>query len=281
VNAGAGEVAKVFLNPDKIANDTKEIQVKIHGILSNENKQKEQRYQIKLLQLKEDLLFYNKRVHRLKVTLANFLQLSKLLLLKCRNILVADQSILDKSKVLDNVNVKDKAFNDMNELIPLTYPSISSGNASQSMNLNNMGLGGGGAGPSSMGSTGTSSNMRASISVLTASNTFMNSGSSTSNNPPVMVTPLASLWKATSENLNLTTRETGSTSSNQASPGVATALSSTNSGSSSQPPVALTAQEINNIKWQLEMEKGFDALVQAIYPYIADIKEAEIFNVGK
>jgi hypothetical protein len=267
------------LNPDKIANDTKEIQVKIHGILSNENKQKEQRYQIKLLQLKEDLIFYNKRIHRLKVTLVNFLQLSKLLLLKCRNILVADQSILDKSKVLDNVNVKDKAFNDMNELIPLTYPSISSGSSSQSMNLNNMGLGGSG-GPSSMGSTGTtSSNMRASMSVLTASNTLMNSGSSTSNNPPVMVTPLASLWKSTSE--NLTTREAGTSNSNQASPGVGTAMSSTNSGSSNQPPIALTAQEINNIKWQLEMEKGFDALVQAIYPYIADIKEAEIFNVGK
>lgn len=42
-----------------------------------------------------------------------------------------------------------------------------------------------------------------------------------------------------------------------------------------------TPQELTNIKWQNEMERGFDALVQAIYPYIAELREADVFSPNR
>lgn len=37
----------------------------------------------------------------------------------------------------------------------------------------------------------------------------------------------------------------------------------------------------HNIKWQTEMERGFESLVVAIYPYIDDLPDAAIFAAGK
>lgn len=42
-----------------------------------------------------------------------------------------------------------------------------------------------------------------------------------------------------------------------------------------------TAQEINYIKWQMEMEKGFEILVKALYPYISDMRESDSFAYSK
>lgn len=248
------------------------------GITSNEIKCKEQRYQVILSQLQDDYQRYLQLVNQLKTTLINFLQYSKLLLLKCRNVLVADQSILvdkDKSKVLEYRG--GGGGYEMNDLIPLTYPSIvMNTNPLQSMNLSFLasgsllsgvgsGISGGISGPNSLGSGLTSG--REGRGSVTSGNLGAGLGGIT---PPIS-TPLASLWKTADSNV----------SSNGS--GVNNAGGNANGGNAAanNQPVALTAQEINNIKWQMEMEKGFDTLVQTIYPYIADIKEADVFNVAK
>jgi hypothetical protein len=42
-----------------------------------------------------------------------------------------------------------------------------------------------------------------------------------------------------------------------------------------------TQQELGYIKWQNEMERGFEVLVQAIYPYIAELHEAAVFSTAR
>jgi len=37
----------------------------------------------------------------------------------------------------------------------------------------------------------------------------------------------------------------------------------------------------HNIKWQVEMERGFESLVMTIYPYIDDLPDAASFAAGK
>lgn len=273
-------MAKVFLNADKIQQDIAELQKKMSGITSNEIKVKEQRYQAILAQLQDEFQRYLQLIKQLKVTLINFLQYSKLLLLKCRNVLVADQNILadkDKSKVLEYRG--GGGYYEMNDLIALTYPSIvtMNGNPMQSMNLNFLagatgaiglgtaGLGGGGIGGGAGG---------AGAAVNNSNRVGANSGNTGAGGgaAPPMSTPLSSLWKTTDSNAN------GGNAGNTGNAG-----GNANGGNAATNPqqVALTAQEINNIKWQMEMERGFDTLVQTIYPFIADVKEAEVFNIAK
>lgn len=39
-----------------------------------------------------------------------------------------------------------------------------------------------------------------------------------------------------------------------------------------------TGPDPNNVIWQTEMEKGFENLVQSIWPYVQDIADADQFN---
>jgi hypothetical protein len=314
VNAGASEVAKVFLNQEKMQTDIKEYNNKITNIISSETKSKEHSYQLKVLDLQNELTSYQQLTHKLKVTLINFLQYSRLLLLKCRNILITENllqpfnersRIIERSFMTNNYLINGGTMNDMNELMLLTYPSIlnsltnlNMSNPLQSVNLNGV-LGGGGGG-----------NIRSSV-VGSSITGLPNLNTNPSGNNPLAtsVSPssLGGLWRTNNPNFasaestsnrdysfhpsssnaggggganagNQNTQSMGSTTSNGShiNPGT-TGNSNPNLITGSQNQVALTAQEINNLKWQMEMEKGFDNLAQTIYPYISDLKEAEMF----
>jgi hypothetical protein len=47
------------------------------------------------------------------------------------------------------------------------------------------------------------------------------------------------------------------------------------------PVVVYTAQELINIRWQTEMERGFKTLVEGILPYIIDLREADMFIINR
>lgn len=303
MNAGASELAKVFLNNDKLAADLKILQTKINGIISNEIKLKEHRYQLKLIELQNEFKIYQQQILRLKVALINFLQFSRLLLLKCRNILINENNsthFTDRSKILErptgyyaNTNAMS---GDMNELMLLTYPSILSNNSAagglnnplQSVNLNSVNLMMAGGNGLAGGLPGASARASMAMNGNTTTTMMLGNGMNTASNipNPPMTSPLNSLWKGSSSE-NSSNRDTGnlnnSAMNNNNGPsngnigGGGGNNANNNNNNPPQGPVALTAQEINNLKWQMEMEKGFDVLVQSIYPYIADIKEAEIF----
>jgi hypothetical protein len=46
-------------------------------------------------------------------------------------------------------------------------------------------------------------------------------------------------------------------------------------------PSTYTQQELVYIKWQTEMERGFETLVQSIYPYIAELRESSVFSPNR
>jgi hypothetical protein len=56
---------------------------------------------------------------------------------------------------------------------------------------------------------------------------------------------------------------------------------STPTASGAPVPVVYTAQELINIRWQIEMEKGFKTLVEGIFPFISDLREADLFVVNR
>ncbi len=62
---------------------------------------------------------------------------------------------------------------------------------------------------------------------------------------------------------------------------VSTDRTTTASAATSVPPVVYTAQELINIKWQIEMERGFKSLVDGIFPFICDLREADLFVVNR
>eukprot|EP01038_Epipyxis_sp_PR26KG_P007484 gene7484-10199_t len=179
VNAGAAEVAKVFLDPNrKISNLVNQLSGEHEdksGIMMDSQSSKAN-YESLLAEEKK----FNDLIYQLKLTLIDFLHISKLLLIKSRKVLLSDVSSSESSL---NENTRD----------------------------GRMSTGGG-------------------ISPVMGDNDMIGNNNNLHNN-----------------------------NSNNNNNGMITAIDPTNT----------------NLKWQTEMQRGFDALVQVIHPFIKDMKEAE------
>lgn len=283
MNAGASEVAKTFLNKEKIIADEEIIRFKLKEIKEQENNgiipQNEAR--MKSLELEHELYQYQQSIEKLQITLLNFLECAKLLLLKSRNIFYNERIAaliqqyaarqdtplqMDKSRVIEaaiaasNLGLANSSSLTA-ELFQMTYPSI-------------MGL---------YNTIGSGNLERAAQRTSAASNNLNAIAGSMNSLPPLPPTTSTALSRKNTAGDNLATAGAGTGTAgaagaggNAATGGAGAAGAAAVSGNTN---AALTAQEINNIKWQSEMEKGFDNLVETIYPFISDLREAEIFNV--
>jgi hypothetical protein len=282
VNAGASEVAKTFLSKEKITADEEIIRVKLKEVKENENNgiiaQNEAR--MKSLEFEHELLQTQHNVEKLKITLLNFLECAKLLLLKSRNIFYNERIAaliqqyaartdtplqMDKSRVIEaaiaatNLGIANSTSATA-ELFQMTYPSI--------MGLYN---------------TIGSGNLERSQRTSSASVNLNGVSGSVNALPPMPPTTSTALSRKNTAGDGLATvGVAGGAGGATGAGGNATVAGAGASGAAAgggNTNAALTAQEINNIKWQSEMEKGFDNLVETIYPFISDLREAELFNV--
>lgn len=189
------------------------------------------------------------------MTLLNFLLCSKQLLLKTRRVLISDASVLEPSALLNE------------------HPSG----------------GGGGAGPSGIISGQASpqapppvANIPAPVPAAPSPPTTSHSATNSLVRTFAVFTggmsSVTSRRTSTTEDRPLTTANVAANNSTlggqPAAAPAATAAAATTSGT-------YTQQELGYIKWQNEMERGFDVLVQAIYPYIAELREADVFLLNR
>ncbi len=156
--------------------------------------------------------------------------------------------------------------------------SGSGGNSGMNAGGNtNTGNAGGNAMSGSGGGAGGQGNVSSRNRKITLSTT-MSSMMMTQNTPPTSgSSPSAGMNDLSVSGNNSNTLSMRDVSTNGVTGGQGAANNANINNNNNNDTFGNTPVDPNTIKWQTEIERGFEALVAVIYPYISDVKEAELF----
>lgn len=258
VNAGAAEVAKIFLSPSRVYSEQMQAKLKVEAAHDIDD---DQSRRTALVEATTELEKTRARVIKLKVALLNFLLCSKQLLLKTRRVLITDTTLLEPSSLLSDSPVDRNSNGGGGGVSGLPPPSVGGSPVHHQPQPS----------PQPAPPTpSTPSTTRSKFSALFSVATGKGGAVRRSTFEAVALT----VANVHANNANLSGQAGANSNSNGNNANGNANANGTLSGN-------YTPQELTNIKWQNEMERGFDALVQAIYPYIAELREADVFSPNR